>query len=107
MVQDVFAKIYAVVRRIPPGRVASYGQVARVARLDGYARQVGYAMAALPSDSDVPWHRVVNAEGAISKRAIPDDGLLQRMLLEEEGVEFDLQGRVILKRFGWKPGRKR
>jgi methylated-DNA-protein-cysteine methyltransferase related protein len=106
MVQDPFAKIYAVVRRIPPGRVASYGQVARVAGLKGYARQVGYAMAALSADSDVPWHRVVNAEGAISKRAIPDDGLLQRMLLEDEGVEFDEEGRVMLERYGWRTRRR-
>ncbi len=98
------SRIHDVVRRIPPGRVASYGQVALVAGLPGHARQVGYAMAALDDDSDVPWHRVVNARGEISHRA---GGAaferIQRLLLEDEGVVFDHRCRIDLERFGWDP----
>jgi len=96
-----YESIYAVVRRIPRGRVASYGQVARVAGLRNAARQVGYALHALPRGSTVPWQRVVNARGAISLR--DHHALTQRMLLTGEGVRFDGRGRVDLARFGWKP----
>ena len=90
-------RIYAVVRRIPSGRVATYGQVARAAGLPRQARQVGYALHALPDDHDVPWHRVINAQGRISmRRAGPDSEDQQRFLLEREGVEFSLHGTVDL-----------
>ena len=95
-------EIYRVVKRIPRGRVASYGQIATLAGLDGHARQVGYALHALPSALGIPWHRVVNAKGEISPRSAGDSHELQRLLLEEEGVELDLRGRIDLKRFGWK-----
>jgi len=98
-----WSKIYRAVRRIPPGRVAAYGEIATLAGLDGHARQVGYALHALPDGSDVPWHRVVNAKGEISPRSSGDSHELQRMLLEAEGVEFDLRGRVELARFRWNP----
>jgi methylated-DNA-protein-cysteine methyltransferase-like protein len=91
--------IYAAVRRIPRGRVATYGDVAAAAGLEGHARQVGYALHDLPSGSNVPWHRVINAKGEISVRSAGDSHELQRLLLEAEGVEFDLAGRVDLKRF--------
>jgi methylated-DNA-protein-cysteine methyltransferase-like protein len=91
-----------VVRRIPRGRVASYGQVARLAGLPGRARQVGYAMHALPSGTRVPWHRVVNAQGRISLRRRPGAELTQRMLLEREGVRFGPGGRIVLARFGFR-----
>jgi methylated-DNA-protein-cysteine methyltransferase-like protein len=91
---DSYTRIYAVVRRVPRGRVASYGQVARLARLPGRARQVGYAMYALPAGSKVPWHRVVNAAGRVSRRRIPGAELTQRMLLEREGVRFGPGGRI-------------
>jgi len=91
-----------VVRRIPRGRVATYGQVARLARLPGRARQVGYAMHALPSGTRVPWHRVVNAEGRVSRRRVPGAELTQRMLLEREGVGFGPGGKIPLTRYGWK-----
>lgn len=97
-----YRRIYAVVRRIPRGRVASYGQVAGLAGLPGRARQVGYAMYALPQDTGVPWHRVVNAAGAISRRRVPGAELSQRMLLEREGVRFGSRGRISLEKFGWK-----
>jgi TDG/mug DNA glycosylase family protein len=98
-----YARIYAVVRRIPPGRVASYGQVARLAGLPGHARQVGYALAALRGESDLPWQRVINARGEVSLRRAPGYEDLQRALLEREGVSFDAKGRVSLARFGWQP----
>jgi methylated-DNA-protein-cysteine methyltransferase-like protein len=97
-----YARIYAVVRRIPRGRVASYGQVARLAGLPGRARQVGYAMHALPAGTGVPWHRVVNAQGKISLRRRPGPELTQRLLLEREGVRFGPGGRIALARFGYR-----
>jgi methylated-DNA-protein-cysteine methyltransferase-like protein len=92
-----------VVRRIPEGRVATYGQVATLAGLAGHSRQVGYALHALPEGNDVPWHRVVNARGEVSPRAEPGWEGYQRFLLEEEDVLFDLAGRIDLERFVWKP----
>ena len=97
-----YERIYAVVRRIPRGRVATYGQVAREAGLPGHARQVGYALNVLPVDSVVPWHRVINAKGQISRRAVPGCELTQQMLLEREGVRFDA-GRVRLDDYRWSP----
>lgn len=98
------ARIYAVVSRIPRGRVATYGQIARLANLPGQARLVGYAMSALPAGSRVPWHRVVNARGEVSARR--DGGpaaAIQRIRLEREGVRFDRHGRISLGRFRWNP----
>lgn len=99
--------IYEVVKRIPRGRVATYGQVAALAGRPRHARQVGYALFALRDTDadDVPWHRVINAKGEISRRA--DDGpeALQRAMLESEGVVFNAAGRVALKRYRWDPDR--
>jgi len=106
MTSPTYERIYRVVRRIPRGRVATYGQVAELAGMDGHARQVGYAMHSLPSTSDVPWHRVINARGEVSPRTAGDSHELQRLLLEEEGVEFDLQGRCDLKVVQWKRSSK-
>jgi methylated-DNA-protein-cysteine methyltransferase-like protein len=97
---DSYGRIYAVIRRIPHGRVATYGQVAELAGLAGHARQVGYALHNLPENSDVPWHRVINAKGEISPRSAGDSHELQLMLLRAEGVVV-LRGRVDLKRFRW------
>ncbi len=102
-----YERIYAVVRRIPSGRVATYGQVAKLAGLPGHARQVGYALHALRPDEDVPWHRVINAQGAVSPRAEPGWERIQRRYLEREGVGFDERGRVALERFAWRPRRGR
>jgi len=96
-------RIYDIVRRIPKGRVATYGQIAILAELRGHARQIGYAMAALPNDSDVPWHRVINAKGYCSPRATPGGDRRQRKLLERERVRFDDTGRVSLAKFRWRP----
>lgn len=98
---DSLRRIYATVSRIPKGRVATYGQVAEVAGLPRRARLVGRALRELDEDSDVPWHRVVNAKGAISLRGdLLDHEGLQEHLLRREGVDFD--GRAIpLARYGW------
>lgn len=101
-----YEKIYAVVRRIPRGRVATYGQVAALAGLPGRARQVGYAMYALPRGSRVPWQRVINAAGGISRRRVPGAELTQGMLLEREGVRFGPGARISLARYGWSPSRR-
>jgi methylated-DNA-protein-cysteine methyltransferase-like protein len=97
------ARIYAVVRRIPRGRVATYGQVAALAGLAGQARQVGYALAALEDGSGVPWHRVINAQGRVSLRGEPGWDAVQRQLLERERVRFDAGGRVALATYQWQP----
>jgi len=94
MSESRWKKFYQAVRNVPRGRVASYGQIAELAGFEGHARQVGYALHALPANSGVPWHRVVNAKGEISPRSAGDSHELQRMLLEAEGVKFDGKGRV-------------
>lgn len=97
-------RILAVVRRIPPGHVLTYGDVAALAGMPEHARLVGYALHALPQHSTVPWHRVINHRGAISTgRAWPGGELVQRSLLEAEGVDFDAHGRTSLKRYRWAP----
>jgi methylated-DNA-protein-cysteine methyltransferase-like protein len=99
-----FERIYAVVRRIPRRRVATYGQVARLAGVANGARQVGYALNALREGTTVPWFRVLNARGASSLRAGGD--VTQRLLLEREGVHFDAGGRADLAAHGWRPRRR-
>jgi len=98
-----YVLIWDVVRRIPRGRVASYGQVADLAGLAGHARLAGYALHASAADA-LPWHRVVNAEGRLSlARTDAAAGMTQRMRLEREGVRFDARGRVDMARHRWKP----
>jgi len=99
--ESAYETIYAQVRRIPVGRVATYGQIADLAGRPKHARQVGYALHNLPSDTDVPWHRVINARGEISLRSV-DGKIIQQVLLEEEGVTF-VDGRIRLKDFRWEP----
>ena len=102
-----YERIYAVVARIPRGRVATYGQIAALAGLAGQPRLVGYALSALPDDRPLPWHRVVNAQGRTSPRS---DGFghedLQRLLLEDEGVPFSPAGVLSLARYRWRPRTK-
>ena len=97
-----YERIYAVVRRIPRGKVATYGQVATKARMPGRARLVGYALAALPTGTTVPWHRVINAQGLLSlDRVMPGGGIVQRQRLEREGVRF--AGRKVpLETYRWR-----
>lgn len=98
-----YVLIWDVVRRIPRGRVASYGQVADLAGLAGHARLAGYALHASAADA-LPWHRVVNAEGRLSlARTDPSSGMTQRLRLEREGVRFDARGRVDMTRHRWRP----
>ena len=101
-----YNRIYAVVRRIPRGRVATYGQVAALAGLPGHARQVGYAMHSLPEHTSVPWHRVLNARGEVSLRSVPGWEVEQRLRLEGEGVAFDSRGKVDLTKVRWRPRTK-
>ena len=100
-VPPVYDRVIEVVRQIPCGRVATYGQIALIAG-ECTPRMVGYCLAALDAGSDdVPWQRVINAQGKISPRAAGFGALLQRELLEQEGVEFSDAGRVSFRRFGW------
>lgn len=101
MKPSFFEQVYQVVRLIPPGRVATYGQIARLLGAPRGARTVGWALRGLPEGSDVPWQRVINARGTISLDARGRGGNIQRVLLEAEGVTFDEQGRVDLKSHGW------
>ncbi|MBW4622208.1 MAG: MGMT family protein [Cyanosarcina radialis HA8281-LM2] len=95
--------IYQVVRQIPKGKVATYGQVADLAQLYGKARLVGYALYRVDLDSDVPWHRVINAKGEISYSHFRHGGdELQRSLLEEEGIKFSPEGKINLKEYLWR-----
>lgn len=96
---DLYERIYAVVREIPAGRIASYGQIARIVGCG--PRVVGYAMAALPSGNDVPWHRVVNSEGRVSARKGGGEAR-QKRLLRAEGHLFDKRGRLDLEQAGWR-----
>jgi len=99
---SAYDEIYAVVKRIPRGAVASYGRIARMANCS--AREVGYAMAATPSGWGIPWWRVINSQGKISARRGGGDGggeARQRRKLLDEGVVFDARGRVDFGRFGW------
>ena len=99
---DAYSKIYRVVRMILEGRVMTYGEVARAAGLPGRARQVGYALHALSEgEENVPWQRVVNAQGRISLPDWEGAGALQRSLLEAEGVVFDESDRIDFSAYGW------
>jgi methylated-DNA-protein-cysteine methyltransferase-like protein len=100
--RSIYEKIYEVVRQVPPGKVATYGQVAKIV---GFCspRMVGYAMAALPQGIKVPWQRVINHKGEISTRSRGDGASRQRRLLQAEGIRFDRKGRINLKRARW-PG---
>lgn len=109
---SLWTHFYRVVRRIPRGRVCTYGAVAAMASHPRSARHVGFALAALKEtgkNADVPWQRVLGSKGK-NRAAItikdPVGGALQRMLLEAEGIEFDKHGSVSLERFGWFQGTK-
>jgi len=98
----LYQQIYAVVGQVPPGKVATYGQIAHITG-GCTARMVGYAMAALPEGSDVPWQRVINYKGKISPHGFGYGSAMQRLLLEEEGVVFDAEDRIDFNVFGWLP----
>jgi methylated-DNA-protein-cysteine methyltransferase related protein len=96
--------VYRLVKKIPRGRVTTYGELAMALRLPGGARAVGYAMAACPNGRGIPWHRVIGAGGKV--RMPEPHASLQRRLLETEGVESDGHS-FNLKKFGWSPAKNR
>jgi len=108
------AQVYAIVRRIPRGRVTTYGSIAaRIAPPPGVdplayrrirARWVGYAMAAAPEN--IPWQRVINVRGCVSPR-LGFGAAWQRARLRQEGIRFTADGRIDLDRYGWKPRPRR
>jgi methylated-DNA-protein-cysteine methyltransferase-like protein len=95
-----YQEIWEIVRQIPKGKVATYGEIAGLSGLPGQARQVGYALHALPPNSNIPWHRVVNFQGKISLPKTSGQYVRQKLLLEREGVVFK-RDKVDLKKFGW------
>ncbi len=99
-----FEQVYRIVRQIPRGRVASYGQIAALLGHPRAARTVGWALSALTLEqaAQVPWQRVINSAGRISISRADISAALQRQLLEDEGIEFDEYGYVDLRRFGWR-----
>ncbi len=102
MSRPYYSTIYAIVRQIPYGKVSTYGEIAKRAGLPRHARLVGYALHALPADSDVPWHRVVNAQGFISLQGLDETfGLNQRYLLLQEGIVFNNNGGINLISYKW------
>ena len=98
---DVYGRIYRIVSRIPPGTVATYGQIADLAGVG--PREVGRALRLMPAGGDCPWHRVINARGEVSVRAGSGTAhLRQERLLEEEGVVLEA-GRIDLEVYRWYP----
>lgn len=106
MVQDtneLHRQILEVIALIPYGKVASYGQIAKLAGLPKHARLVGYVLKHLDIESTIPWYRVINSQGKISVTRINERGEnIQQNLLEQEGI-YLLNGKVSLKIFGWQP----
>jgi methylated-DNA-protein-cysteine methyltransferase-like protein len=99
-ISDSYRRIWAVVKKIPRGRVSTYGEIARLSGLPGQARLAGYAMFNLPEGASVPWHRVVNAKGMVSIPPRRASSARQRKLLEAEGVVFR-GGRIDLAKHLW------
>lgn len=102
---STYDRIYDVVRQIPKGQVATYGQIAELSDLAGKARLVGYALFQIDDpSSDIPWHRVINAKGEISYSPLRRGAdYHQRSLLEQEGITFNADGKVNLRQFRWQP----
>lgn len=103
MAKGAFEKIYDVVRRIPRGRVATYGQIAALAGNPRWARVVGYALHVNPDPDTIPCYRVVNRLGETAKAFAFGGEDMQRQLLEQDGIEFDADGRVKLDAYIWRP----
>ena len=103
MEPSFFQRVYLVVKQIPRGQVASYGQIAALLGHPHAARTVGWALSALSEAqaAEVPWQRVINSQGRISLSRVDMGADIQRSLLEEEGIEFDERGYVDLARYGW------
>ena len=97
----IYSRIYEIVNHIPQGKVATCGQIARLAGVPAHARLVGYALHSLPDELEVPWHRVINRHGHISLHSNTWARSLQRVLLESEGVAFDRNDTIALKNYQW------
>ena len=97
---SVYQKMLLVIREIPQGRVATYGQIAWIVGAAS-PRMAGYALGGLPADTDIPWQRVVNSHGGISPRGDPLATDRQRKRLAGEGIQFLADGRIDLERYGW------
>lgn len=100
--ESFYEAVYRLVRDIPKGRVMTYGQIAAVLGVPRAARAVGYAMR-MSGDKRVPWQRVINHRGGISARGEVERPMLQRVLLEKEGVRFDASERCDLRVYRWEP----
>ncbi len=103
MTETFFERVWSVAAKVPRGKVTTYGVIARALGSPGAARTVGWAMRAAPAGSHLPCHRVVNATGALSPEDAFGGAGIQQSLLESEGITFDTQGRVDLKRHLWIP----
>ena len=97
---NTYAKIYKAVGKIPFGRVATYGDIAKLTQCSG-PRQVGYALHASRREDHLPWHRVINSLGKISPRTSNDGDDIQRLLLLAEGLNFGSNGTIDLKKYRW------
>jgi methylated-DNA-protein-cysteine methyltransferase related protein len=106
----LYSRIYKVVRKIPKGTVATYGQVAELAGIPGGARVAGAAMKTSSPADQLPWQRVIGKAGKLRGRIAihdPVGAAIQRNLLEQEGVLVGDTGLVALDEFGWLPGARR
>ena len=99
---SVFNQIYNVVQKIPKGKVATYGTVARMAGNPRWSRVVGYALHVNPAPGIIPCHRVVNREGKTAATFAFGGGDMQRQMLEQEGIVFESDGHIDLRKYGWK-----
>ena len=98
---DINHRIWQVVASIPKGSVSTYGMVAKKAGIHRAARRVGHALRGLPANTQIPWHRVVNAQGRIS---LPGGSValdIQKSRLENEGIRFKTNGTIDLRKYGW------
>ena len=95
-------RIFTIVKEIPKGYIATYGQVANLAGLPGYARVVGQTLSKLPRDTQLPWHRVISAAGKISVLEDSESFLEQKKRLLNEGITFT-KTRINLKEYQWQP----
>jgi methylated-DNA-protein-cysteine methyltransferase-like protein len=100
-VSQFFQQVYSIMRCIPPGKVASYGQIAAMLGNPRAARTVGWALHALPEGSDLPWHRVINVQGRVSTSCQEHEASEQRRRLEAEGVVFGPDDRVDMSVYRW------
>ena len=100
---NTYSMIYQIIRKVPKGKVATYGQIAFLVGIPRGARQVGYALHSLPDGSDVPWQRIINSRGKISYKSASFFENIQYQLLVSEGIIFEESGKIDLQKFQWNP----